>query len=109
NDIHRLDIWRSWHHDRKAEDRPLTLAHLIHRIPRASGLHALVIGLGCIGLVTALYFAWLRVTNPTIVALSFLLVVLIVATVSTRSVAIATSLMAFLCFNYFFLPPVGTW
>jgi len=87
----------------------LTLAQLTRRIPRATGLHALVIGLGCIGLVTAVYSAWLHVTNPTIVALSFLLVVLIVATVSTRSVAIATSMMAFLCFNYFFLPPVGTW
>ena len=59
--------------------------------------------------MTALYFSWLGVTNPTIVALSFLLVVLIVATVSTRWVAIATSLLAFLCFNFFFLPPVGTW
>ncbi|MBI2834042.1 MAG: DUF4118 domain-containing protein [Acidobacteria bacterium] len=59
--------------------------------------------------MTALHFAWLGVTNPTIVALSFLLVVLIVATVSTRWVAIATSLLAFLCFNFFFLPPVGTW
>jgi two-component system sensor histidine kinase KdpD len=58
--------------------------------------------------LTALYAVWLGVTNPTIVALSFLLVVLIVAAVSTRWVAIATSLMAFVCFNFFFLPPVGT-
>jgi len=88
---------------------PLTRVQLTGRFPRATGLRALVIGLGSIGLVTAVYSAWLRVANPTIVALSFLLVVLIVATVSTRWVAIATSLMAFLCFNYFFLPPVGTW
>ena len=50
-----------------------------------------------------------RRDEPATVALSFLLVVLIVAAVSTRWVAIATSLVAFLCFNYFFLPPVGTW
>lgn len=60
-----------------------------------------------IGLLTAIYH-WLGVTNPTIVALSFLLVVLIVAAVLTRRVAVATSLMAFVCFNFFFLPPVGT-
>jgi two-component system, OmpR family, sensor histidine kinase KdpD len=75
----------------------------------ARGFGALLVGLAAIGLLTTLYFSWLGVTNPTIVALSFLLVVLIVATVSTRWVAIAASLMAFLCFNFFFLPPVGTW
>jgi two-component system sensor histidine kinase KdpD len=67
------------------------------------------LSVSAIGLLTALYSAWLRVTNPTIIALSFLLVVLVVAAVSLRWVAIATSLVAFLCFNYFFLPPVGTW
>ncbi len=70
---------------------------------------ALLTSLAAIGLVTAVYSAGIGVTNPTIVALSFLLVVLIAATVSTRLVAIAASLAAFLCFNYFFLPPVGTW
>jgi two-component system, OmpR family, sensor histidine kinase KdpD len=74
----------------------------------ARGFGALLVGLAAIGLLTALYFSWLGVTNPTTVALSFLLVVLIVATVSKRWVAVATSLMAFLCFNFFFLPPVGT-
>lgn len=65
--------------------------------------------LGAIALLTLVYAVWLHVTNATVVALSFLLVVLIVATVSTRSVAIATSMLAFFCFNYFFLPPVRTW
>ncbi|HXT70413.1 MAG TPA: DUF4118 domain-containing protein [Vicinamibacterales bacterium] len=46
--------------------------------------------------------------NTTTVALLFLLVVLVVAAVSTRAVAIVASLVAFVCFNYFFLPPVGT-
>jgi two-component system sensor histidine kinase KdpD len=54
-------------------------------------------------------FAWaLRITDPTIVALSFLLIVLVVAAVSSWRVAVATSLMAFLSFNFFFLPPTGT-
>ena len=87
----------------------MTPAPLTRRIPGATGPGAVAVGLVSIGLVTALESAGLGVTNPTIVALSFLLVVLIVAAVSTRTVAIATSLMAFLCFNYFFLPPVGTW
>ena len=46
--------------------------------------------------------------NDTTVALSFLLVVLVVAAVSSRGVAVVVSLVAFACFNFFFLPPVGT-
>lgn len=61
-----------------------------------------------VALISAVY-ARLGVTNSTIVALSFLLVVLVVATVSVRWVAVAISLMAFACFNYFFLPPIGRW
>jgi len=69
---------------------------------------ALFAGLAAIGLVSLLYTRWLHVPNQTTVALSFLLVVLVVATMSTRWVAVATSLMAFACFNFFFLSPVGT-
>ena len=46
--------------------------------------------------------------NTATVALLFLLVVLVVAAVTSRTVAILTSLIAFVCFNFFFLPPVGT-
>ena len=46
--------------------------------------------------------------NTTTVALLFLLAVLVVAAVSTRTVAIIVSLVAFVCFNFFFIPPVGT-
>lgn len=90
--------------------RTLGLAplHLPRRSPPLAEVAALVLSGGAIGLLTTVYVAWLGVTSPTIVALSFLLVVLIVAAVSTRWIAIATSLMAFFCFNYFFLPPVGT-
>jgi K+-sensing histidine kinase KdpD len=76
---------------------------------RTAEAAALVLAFAVIALLTAIYVALLGVTNSTTVALSFLLVVLIVATMSTRWVAIATSLMAFLSFNFFFLPPVGTW
>lgn len=83
--------------------------HLRRSLPPVSEFRALLVSFSAIGLLTTVYFTWLGVTNPTIVALSFLLVVLIVAAVSRRWIAIATSLLAFLCFNYFFLPPVGTW
>ena len=69
---------------------------------------SLVAALGAIGLLTA-GFVRLGVTNATIVALSFLLTILLVATVSVRWVAVAASVLAFCCFNYFFLPPVRTW
>src|SRR2546430_4658663 len=51
---------------------------------------------------------WLHLTNPTIAALSYLLIVLLTAAASTLKVAIVTSVLADLCLNYFFMPPVGT-
>lgn len=78
-----------------------------HRVPRAAEFGGFSAGVATVALLTGAY-RWLGVTNPTIVALSFLLVVLIVAATLTRRVAVATSLAAFLCFNFFFLPPVGT-
>lgn len=70
-------------------------------------VRALAVGAAAVALLTGL-FVQLGITNPTIVALSFLLVVLLVATFAPRRVAVATSLMSFGCFNYFFLPPVRT-
>src|SRR5258706_6351460 len=52
---------------------------------------------------------WLHITNARTVALTFLLVVLIVAATSRLWIAVATSIVAMLCFNLFFLPPVGAW
>lgn len=62
-----------------------------------------------IAAVTAAYTRLLHVTNATIVALTFLLLVLLVAATSRLWLAVLTSIAAVLCFNYFFLPPVGTW
>lgn len=66
---------------------------------------ALLALLGLAGLI-ALYNA-IGVNNAT-VPLSFLMVVLASATVSTLRVAIVTSFAAMLAFNYYFLPPIGT-
>lgn len=46
--------------------------------------------------------------NETTAALTLLLAVLAVAAVASRTVAVIASLIAFACFNFFFLPPVGT-
>jgi two-component system sensor histidine kinase KdpD len=65
-------------------------------------------GLAAVAVVTVGYTRWLNVTNPTTVALSFLLVVLVVAATCRLWVALLTSVGAMLCFNFFFLPPVRT-
>src|ERR1700732_1514055 len=74
---------------------------------RADLVRALV-SMGAIAGLTALYLSWLRVTNPTTVALSFLLIVLFAAASSRLWVAVAASVTAALTFDFFFLPPVGT-
>jgi two-component system, OmpR family, sensor histidine kinase KdpD len=66
------------------------------------------LSLAGVTLVTLGYkFLHLRV-NSTTVALSFLLVVLLSAAIQGIGPAIAASLASMLSFNFFFLPPVGT-
>jgi two-component system sensor histidine kinase KdpD len=54
-----------------------------------------------------LYFKVLH-ANPTTVALTFLLSTLLIAATWGLRYAIFTSIAATFCFNFFFLPPVGT-
>jgi two-component system sensor histidine kinase KdpD len=70
---------------------------------------ALVAGFTALAGSTAAFRLWLGVSNPTIVALVFLLVVLVVAAIARLWVAVVVSTAAMLAFNYFFLPPIGTW
>ena len=65
-------------------------------------------GAGAVLALTVLYTRWLGVHNSTTAALTFLMVVLVVAATSHLWAAITTSVVAVLCFNFFFLPPVGT-
>jgi two-component system sensor histidine kinase KdpD len=58
--------------------------------------------------ITWIYTTWLHVSNTTTVAMTFLLVVLVVAATSRLRVAVIASIAAMLAFNFFFLPPVGT-
>lgn len=74
------------------------------RVRRAGRVAA---SLGMIGLVTAVYFRLVHV-NPATIALSYVVVVLLIATGWGIAESTAASLLAVLCFNFFFLPPVGT-
>jgi two-component system, OmpR family, sensor histidine kinase KdpD len=60
-----------------------------------------------VAVIVKMYRQWLPV-NPTTVALTFLLAVLIVSTFWGLRYAVLLALLATLSFNYFFLPPIGT-
>jgi two-component system, OmpR family, sensor histidine kinase KdpD len=68
----------------------------------------LALGLAAVAVVTLLYVKVLHVSNPATVSTTFLLVVLVMAATSRLWAAVVTSVVAMLAFNYFFLPPVGT-
>lgn len=58
--------------------------------------------------IVAIYRLLLHV-NPTTVAVSLLLFILSLAARWGLAYAVTTSIAATLCYNFFFLPPVGTW
>jgi two-component system sensor histidine kinase KdpD len=66
--------------------------------------------LGALGLISGIAFLYTRLihVNSVTVALSFLLAVLGIATRWGLTEALAASVWGMLCFNYFFLPPIGT-
>jgi K+-sensing histidine kinase KdpD len=72
---------------------------------RRTGYFVAVLGLVAVTAVLKLFRGHI---NATTVALALLLVVLFVATGWGARPAIAASLFGVLCFNFFFLPPVGT-
>ena len=57
--------------------------------------------------IVAVYHLWVEV-NPTTVALTLLLLILVLAARWGLRYAVGTSIAAATCFNYFFLPPTGT-
>src|SRR5581483_11202944 len=74
------------------------------RLPTAARIAA---SLAAVGAVTAGYTFVVHV-NPTTIALSYVVVVLLVATAWGIAESTVASIAAMLCFNFFFLPPVGT-
>jgi two-component system sensor histidine kinase KdpD len=69
---------------------------------------ALAGALVAVGAVTLVLHYPFGVSNASTGSTVYLLIVLIVAAVSQLRVAVATSIAAMLCLNFFFLPPVGT-
>ena len=67
-------------------------------------------GIAVLAIIAAITFLYFRVVpvNHTTVALTYLLAVLVIATRWGLLEAAAASVLAVLCFNFFFLPPVGT-
>ena len=74
---------------------------------RSDGLRLLA-ALVALAAVTLALAQGLRVSNAATVSTIYLMVVLLVAATSRLRVAVATSIAAMLCINFFFLPPVGT-
>src|SRR5438477_2774410 len=70
-----------------------------------AALVSAIVGLAAV--VTA-YVNWLHVSNASIVGFTFLLVVLLAAATARFWVSATISVVAMLAFNFFFLPPVGT-
>ena len=61
-----------------------------------------------IAAITAVYSLVLP-AKPATVALSYLVSILFIATGWGIAESTVASLLSFACFNYFFLPPIGTW
>src|SRR5262245_44303547 len=74
---------------------------------RLRAITRMAASLGAIAFVTAVYALVIPV-NPTTVALSYVVVIVLIAMRWEIAEATAASFVAMLCFNFFFLPPVGT-
>jgi two-component system sensor histidine kinase KdpD len=75
---------------------------------RLRDLVDLLLANAAIAVLIALYRSWFASPSPATVSLSFLLVILVVATQGRLWVAVATAIIATGALNFFFLPPIGT-
>jgi len=69
----------------------------------------LVSFIAAILIITRIASQFGTIANASTVAFCFLIVVALSAFVADLVVSITTSVVATACFNYFFLPPIGTW
>jgi two-component system sensor histidine kinase KdpD len=79
-------------------------------LERKAGLARLLRHIVCLAIVASIVGAYTRLiqVNSTTTALTFLLAVLLIATIWGLAEAVTTSIAGVLAFNFFFLPPVGT-
>jgi two-component system sensor histidine kinase KdpD len=75
---------------------------------RLWGFFDVLLANAAIAVLVVLYRSWFENSNPATVSLSFLLVILLVATRGRLWVAVVTAVIATGAFNVFFLPPTGT-
>lgn len=75
--------------------------------PNLVDLRPLLLALGSIAVITYVCFRLLP-SSPTTVAFLLLLVVLLTAVSTCRSLAIFTALIATVCLDIFFFPPIGS-
>jgi two-component system sensor histidine kinase KdpD len=78
----------------------------VHRVSFGQRILRLFVALGSVAIVTVIDYRLLRVNSST-AAFSYLLVVLGLATRAGLEPSIAASLASVLCYNFFFLPPIG--
>jgi two-component system, OmpR family, sensor histidine kinase KdpD len=74
---------------------------------RILSLGRIAASLAVVAIVTTAYVRFIP-ANPTTIALSYVVVILLIATGWGIGEATAASVFAMLCFNFFFLPPAGT-
>src|SRR5262249_9732229 len=67
-----------------------------------------MLGLTGVAVLSLAFRACVPLPNTATAAFGFLIVVLLVAATARLWVAVATSIAAMLAFNFFFLPPVGS-
>jgi two-component system, OmpR family, sensor histidine kinase KdpD len=76
------------------------------RISSRALIAQLAASLAIVAVTTLVFARWIHV-NSTTIALVYLLGILAIATGWGLAQSVMASLVAMLCFNYFFLPPVG--
>src|ERR1700745_1132411 len=71
---------------------------------RAQAIGRFVVSLAAVAAITITYFKFIQV-NPTTVAMTYLIAILLIASWWGLFEAMVASVAAVICFNFFFLPP----
>lgn len=74
---------------------------------RVTAITRWMLAFGALAGIVVLYRRWFHV-NPTTVALTLLLFILVLAARWSLRYAVAVSIVATVCYNFYFLPPIGT-